>query len=298
MTEQVLTYQISEVPDVAYVPYRVAARGDVAGAIATSFGHLLREVASQPAGSVSVAIRLMFTPSPPNGDPQSRLGAYLLVGLHDPALAMAMRVLLEHGPLSQFYGMERICETPILGNELRCACDVTRREEVFEPLNPPEFNNQAPPVYYSIHCSEPHHTNDYTPLDDALGRIDEPVAIEICVEPTDTRKEILNLSRILARLNAVNHDWDRDETGNLLDVADLGDDLAGLPARALTLRPLRRHDPLANEILRKQQRVHEALRWPQLHFHIRVLAASAAVARLLASVVAESAFENGTYRLW
>ena len=64
------------------------------------------------------------------------------------------------------------------------------------------------------------------------------------------------------------------------------------------LKPLRNKDPLADEILRQQQRFHETLAEPHLRFHIRVLAQTPAVARLLASVVGESAFEEGSYQLF
>ena len=297
MTDQVLTYRVHEVPDPAYTPYRLAAGGDVRTAIGTGCGQVLREIASQPAGSVTVAIRLVFDPSAENGDPQQRLALYIVAAVHNAGSETAMRALLEHGPLSRFYDFQPVCGIPAPSDGLPAGCDVTRREDVVEPLNPPEFNDRVPPVYYSLHCCEAIPDNNYMTLDGVLSGIDEPAVIELCVEPTDASREIAHLTRVLARLNSVNHDWDRDRAGGLLGVTDPDDD-AGAPNRAVPLAPLRRHDPLANEILRKQQRAHEALRQPQLHFHIRVRAKSAGMARLLASVVAESAFRNGTYRLW
>jgi hypothetical protein len=56
-------------------------------------------------------------------------------------------------------------------------------------------------------------------------------------------------------------------------------------------------DPLADDLLRCQRRFHEDLRKPHLNFHISVKATTDINARLITSVVAESAFNEGSYRL-
>ncbi len=63
------------------------------------------------------------------------------------------------------------------------------------------------------------------------------------------------------------------------------------------LNPLNYRDPLADDIQRQQRRFHETLRRPHFLFNIQVLAKTEATARLIGSVLAESAFEEGSYRL-
>ncbi|HUT79387.1 MAG TPA: hypothetical protein VM285_16940, partial [Polyangia bacterium] len=74
-------------------------------------------------------------------------------------------------------------------------------------------------------------------------------------------------------------------------------DQTSLRAPAASVKPLHVKDPIADDVLRRQQRFHETLLKPHLRFHIRTFAPTRALARLLASAVAESAFENGSSEL-
>ena len=62
-------------------------------------------------------------------------------------------------------------------------------------------------------------------------------------------------------------------------------------------KPFQRRDPLADDILRQQRRFHESLRQSHLCFSVQVMTEQWSTARLMGSVLAESAFEQGHYRL-
>ena len=139
--------------------------------------------------------------------------------------------------------------------------------------------------------------NDWILLDRVFGNLDEPADVCVRVEPIDVSHELLHHTAYLSRLLSVNRSFDDEgDRWNDVDFLGLGND----PGRhsALRLRPLRLRDPLADDVLRRQQRFHETLLERHLAFDILVTARSETVARLVASTVAESAFRDGSYQLY
>jgi len=122
------------------------------------------------------------------------------------------------------------------------------------------------------------------------------VTIDVCVEPADVSSELFEHTRYLSRLQSINRSWDRDQDEEV-GIQDYLGDSDWRSTWKKGIRPLRFPDPLAEEILRFQQRLHESLRKPHLLFQILVMAQTPAVAQLIGSVVADSAFEGGSYRL-
>jgi len=297
MEEKLLTYRIPEIPDPLYPQYQIAAGGDVLTATGDDFEHLLRTVANLSPESASVTIRYIFDPRPPKGNMQDRLGIYVMARHQDKDLGDGLQLLFERGPLTRFYGLQRVERFEAPWVELQAACEILRREDAVEPLHSSEFNFRIPEYYYTIGPFKPNSRNDYVNLDRVLGGTGERVIIDLCVGPVDVSTELTEHTRYLSRLQSINrvYDSDQDDEPGVEDY--LGDSRDWRPTREQGLKPLRHTDPLADEIFRFQQRFHESLRRPHLLFRIIVFAQTPAVARLIGSVVADSAFEEGSYRL-
>ena len=297
MKETVLKYRISEIPDPFYPQYQMAAGGDVLDAACRDFEHLLRSLVNFPPGSASMAIRYIFTPKPSSQGMQSRLSIYVMARAHDPSMSESLRLLLERGPLSRFYHLEPVMRIEAPWEKLQATCDIIRREDAVSPLHSSEYNYKIPAYYYAIRLFEPDERNNYMDLDRVLGDIMETVLIDICVQPADISAELMEHARYLSRLQSINRLWDDDEDYES-DFRDyLGNDSKWRSTRRQRIKPLRYRDPFADDILRSQQRFHETLLQPHQMFHIKVFAETQAVALLLGSVVAESAYEKGSYRL-
>ena len=290
MATRTWTLLLRELPDPAYPPFRLMAGGDVRDAVWSCGEHLVRMLADFPAGSVSTAIRFIYKPLVDGEDSQQRLSIYLVGQAHCDEVSVGLSLLLERGPFRQFYNLQPADETLLDLEQFEAACDVVRRQSILDPTVTPEFNPKVPPAYYTIRSFEPRQDNDCLQVDSILSRLNEPALIEISVEPVDIRKELGEHTRYLSRLQQINRYWDHDD-----------EDVFGRDFRSteqFNLKPLRHKDPLADDILRRQQRFHETLVLPHLKFHIRAFAQTPAVARLLASVAAESAFEDGSYQLF
>jgi hypothetical protein len=296
MQEQILSYLVPEIPDPLYSKYQMAAGGDVLSAVGQDFENLLRTVANIPPRSISVTIRFVFDPQPKNADIQSRLSIYVIVRTHDKCLADNLRLMFERGPVARFYKFQCTGQLEAPRVEPQAVCEILRREDAVTPLHSPEFNDRIPEAYYTIEPFQPCNRNDYTNLDRVFGGIGEPVTIDICVEPADVSSELFEHTRYLSRLQSINQSWGRDQEEDL-GIQDYLGDSDWRPTWKKSIRPLRFPDPLAEEILRFQQRFHESLRKPHLLFHIIVSAQTPAVAQLIGSLVADSAFEGGSYRL-
>lgn len=290
------TYSIPEIADPAFAPFRLMAGGDVASAARAYGEHLLRAVADFPPESVSVTLRFSFCPGDGTSDPQRRLNISLSGWSRDDEGDLGLTLLLERGPLRRFYDLRRTEEAP-QAESFGVSCDVVRRQDILDPTVSREFNAKVPPAYYRIRPFEPREENDYLLLDAILARVQEPVLIELRLEPADIRRELAAHTKYLSGLQQVFRSWDHDddEAGGWGLQGGTGSGRGGSQAN---LRLLRQRDPLAEEIHRHQQRFHDTLTAPHLRFHIRVFAETAAVARLLASVVAESTFEEGSYQLF
>jgi len=298
MGKHIWAYKLTKLPDPAYPSYRLKAGGDVRAAIQAGSEHLPRTLADFPANSAAVAIRFVYSPAAEAQDPQERLVLYLLGRARQKEMDFAVNLLLERGPFSRFYELESVKGAAVDWSDYCCACDVVRRQNIFTPTVTTEFNVKALPGYYSICPFEAKDDNDYLLLDSILDRLGEGIIVDICLEPVDVSQELLEHTRYLSRLQQVNRSWDSDDDepfdGDWGAAAE--QDWRNISRNKL--RPLRQRDPLVDNILRQQQRFHETFAQPHLRFHIRVFAKTPAVARLLGSVIAESAFKDGNYQLF
>ena len=242
-----------------------------------------------------MTVRFIFTPKARDKDKQCRLGIYILTKYNEKGLGDSVKILFEKGSLTNYYNPKNLDPSEVPSVEPQVACEIVRREDAVEPLHSREFNDRIPDYYYAISPFKSNMNNDFSDLDRVLDGIEEPVTLDVSIEPTDVAPELYEHGRYLSHLQSINRTWDHDHDDGLLQ--DYLGDEHGYAAKRESLKPLREPDPLAEDILRFRQRFHESLRQPHLLFHILIFAQTFAVARLIGSVVADSAFEEGSYRL-
>jgi len=289
-------YYVPELPDPGFALYRANAGGDVRSAIWEGFEHLLRTLASLPPGSVTIEIRFCYEPAQGRQNQQERCRLYVAITSEDEKLASQVSALLSRGPLCSFYRFVLAQPQPRTDGEFHAACVIARRVNFLRPLYEPEFNARIPHAYLTVYPFVPEESNTWHLLDRVLGNLDEPVDICVRLEPTDVSHELLHHTAYLSRLHSVNRSFDEEEDRwSDIDYLDPASDPRGRPA--VNLRPLRLRDPLADDVLKRQQRFHETLLEPHFAFDFYVKAKSVAVAGLVASTVAECVFQDGTYQL-
>lgn len=293
-----LHYVLRTLPDRTRPSDVVRAGGDVAGATRAAGEHFLRVVPTFEPGAVAVAWRFLYQPEGEGGDPQQRLTVHLVAQAHREEARLPLAHLLAGGPLIRFHELVPADGARIPWQRFAAVRHVVRWQRLIEPTVRREFNARALPAYYTIAPFEPRRDNDYLTLVDVLGQIQECVLFEVCVEPAETAGLLAEHTRYLSRLQQVNRTWDAgEESDGLFDFEGEGFATGGRRPPQRRVELLREREPLADDVLRRQQRFHETLLKPHLRFHIRVFAESASVARLLASTVGECAFENGSYDL-
>ena len=291
MSQGPRTFPIAEIPDRSCPSHLLRSGGDVAEAVAKGFEHLLRTLSALPPRSISAGMRLWYQPIAEAAQAQRRLTLQLAAQAHQRELCASLEPLLDRSSIWRFYQPQPDGKALFDRRGLRAACDVVRRQSIFPPSVLPEQNAKVPPAYWSVMPFTPRMDNDYLILDSLLDRLDEPVLVEMCAEPTDAAGVLVELTRYLSLLGAVNRSWDADEEG-------FGSGLwSGDRQWQAALKPLRQRDPLADELPRRLRPVHEALLLPQLRFHVRVYAATPDTARLVASTVAAAGLEDGSYGL-
>jgi hypothetical protein len=248
------------------------------------------------AGAAALGIRFTFSPATEPSARQSRLAIGISTWAKDEQVAQALQVLIECSDLSTYYGLQVAPLTEAASPEGRAICHISRVERATRPLHTAEMNPAIPPVYYTCTPFEPRSSNDYLGLDRILNRVKEPVSIDMQIGPVDISEEQFVHTRYLARLQSINRWHDHDD-------GDLNGDPfeQGAYQRSVSpiiVKPMRRRDPIADDVLHSRRRFHETLSQPHLAFHLRVTADTPAVAQLVASTVAELAFKDGSYRLW
>jgi hypothetical protein len=294
---QTLTWQIPQWPDPSYSQYQAAAgNGDVRAAAASGSQHLLRALAHMPAGSCCAEFLFLFEPENRGRDRQSRLGLFLRMWASDSGIGLSLDSLVRGGLLSRFYEFRRIEHPPDAARDLRISCDIVRREDLVQPLCSCDFNAKIPSWYYTINSFTPNEKNDYVTLDRVLDRIVEPVTISVRVQPGEVATELHAHTAYLARLGAINHSWDPEDE-DFAGMDGIGSDGPQYVSMRNQLRPLNYRDPLAADIQQAQREFHRTLLLPHLLFSIRIMAETEAVAKLVSSVFAESAFKEGLYRI-
>jgi len=297
MSTETMTYRVTEIPDRFYPQYQIIGGGEVLRAVARDFENLLRVIAHLSPASAFVSIIFEFNPAVVGQGIQFRLNIFLKFITKETGIKESLRLFVERGPLTRFYPFEPVGDFQGPQEKSLASIEIVRRESAVAPLYSSEFNDRIPECYYTIDPFIPNHLNDFLDLDRMLAGIREPVFIEIVVSSADVSSELKIHTEYLSRLQAINRPWDMDpeEAPGIMDY--FTDSNRWQSNEVKKHKPLRYRDPLADDMLRTQQRFHETLRQPHLHFSIRAFSRTSAVAKLVGSIVAESAFEDGSYRL-
>lgn len=296
MGHYISQYVIDQIPDRFFPRYQLTAGGDVLSAVNRASAHLLRTLAQFPPDSVTVGIRFVFRPGPDVGF-RRRLSLQVDITSVDEGVHEAARLLIESGPLASFYSFRSAESCSLDWRELNAAIDIVRNEFVLSPLNA-QRNVEALERYYVIEPFEAVEDNDFMELDEVLGQlIREPAVIDMRVTPAGIERDRDAHTGYLARLVKINRHWASREGKSILEevVRDVED--SPWSSHKSKIEPLREAEPVADQVLRQQQRFAESLQRPHLMFHLRVIAKTEPIARLIASVVAESGFDEGSYRL-
>ena len=288
------TYLVPGLPDPADPLYQAAAGGDVRGAIAGGFAHLLRIIAQMPPASCSLEFMFYYSPAGKHQNSQERLKLYVQLEASDSATACNLDKLLKGSPVSRFYDLQEVEEIPN-AKQLDAGCQIIRRMDYLKPLCSCDLNPKIPRSYCIISLFTANEDNDYLMLDRVLDRIDEPVTISIRVEPADISSSLYAHAAYMARLADTNR-WDTDyeEPGGI--------DFTGprdhpYPRSQNSVRLLNYKDYLAGDVLNAERQIHKTLTKPHLSFSIEVKAETKSMSLLVASTVAEAAFKGGSYRI-
>jgi len=292
MKSPTLTYRIDELPDVTCISSQLEIGGDIRNAVNQEGQHLLRTVSEFPEGCVSLVIRYMYHPVDADTGWQQRLAVQLSGKAHNPEGLPDFKLLLNSGTLHRIYRLQRERAFTIKWSQFTSCCDIVRRQSIIKPTVTGEFNPDAFPLYFAIDSFISNSNNDFARLDSLLNRLEKPVLIEYCVEPIDTGCYLMEHTRYLSQLQNVNRMRGSDE-----EELFRNNHLRGNNRWNLALKPLREKELLVEDIIRRQREFHRSLNLPHLRFHLRIYATHPEIARLVASVTAESAFLDGTYQL-
>ena len=297
MHTEILRYIIDELPDPAYPQYQLVAGGDVRSAIWRDWERFARVVSNYPPESLIVSITGVYIPMPENFDIQSRLRFYLSVSAMNGETLDSFRLLIEQGPLSKFYKFKKQDDYEKTPPDFAAEYEIIRRVDTLKPLHGPEYNDRIPELYYLIQPFQPVEDNDHLVLDGVFRNTKEPVALILSIEPVDVTREFNAHTKYLAQLHSINRTWDSDDFDYESPSEQLADVHSSFRSGIKRIKPLRYYDPLADDALRIQQRFHDDLKNPHVLFNFVVRAETNPIAKLIASVSAESAFAEGSYRI-
>lgn len=295
--QQVTTYSIGEIPEPADSRFQKAAPGGVLPAIFAGCENILHHISHMPPESVTAELLFVFDPDCSGHDRQSRLSLYFRIWAADTERAKHMALLVERGELSHFYKFKRLDSPLSLPDSVAASCDIVRRQNFTEPLFGCGQNPNIPETYYTIRPLVSNDKNNPLVLDRTLDQVKEPTVISVRVGPTDTCIERIAMTKWIDHLHTINHSMNLQH-GDFTAMDYFGDGNRHFAVRHRQPEVPKRNDLFADDIRRSLRDIHEPLcQKPHLFFSIRVTAASCAAARLVASVFAGSAFEEGDYRL-
>ena len=296
-----IIYNIHEIPDPAFSGFIAISGGNVKQTIWQGWEHILHTISNMPASSVSVEILYVFEPLTKQTDNQNRLKIYLRLTAIEPEILKSLEHLIVAGTLSRFYDFSCVDNASlIMPDTLKHTCLIVRREDFIKPLYSNMFNPKIPDYYYTLSPLESNDNNDFLMLDRVLDKLSESVVISIKAEPVDVSKELHAFNRYLENLISINrcYDSENDLSSSWVDqLFSVKDDIPGFCSSTESLDAFNFRDPHADDILRLGRKIHESLRKPNLKFQVSISTQSGPIAHLCASVIAESAFKNGSYRL-
>ncbi|MCP4612955.1 MAG: ATP-binding protein [Planctomycetes bacterium] len=303
--QRIYVYEIPTIPDCTHHSLVTLCGGNVREHIFRASEHLLRMIANFQEGQIALAIRFIFKPGTDKGI-QQRLKLQLAVKIGEGVSEDTVRQLIDSGPLSEFYEIQKAGgpraegkwpqKEYLLEHDFPAVCEVIRQEETVKPLVSKEQNpGRIPAVYYSLYPLETRPDNDYLMIDTLLSKMENPCVVEMLVCPVDQKKDLEAQYKYITRLRSVNEYGDDSYSNSQTD--DIFEGEEDYQQRPTMLSIERKRDPMADDIAQEHQEFHRKLRQPQLLFNIKAFAMNQENALMLASVTAECGFSGGKYNL-
>lgn len=288
----VIFFKLAEVPDPNYVGFRGLGKHPKL-AIYDAMTHLLRFLAAL-GGATCACLRYSFTPSHNGSGLQSRLTPLIGIRSRSHRRANELTEFLKAKPFSGLFPMSEV-DQPKVSSIFKGCCIVTRTYGQVPSLVPQDLNALVPSSYFYCKPFEANEQNDYIALDHVLDAQSQRVVVDICIEPIDVTAISTAHTQRQEWLMRIQRAW-RLKDDLHFDFDPLGEKSHSQCGRQI-LEPLHEPDPAAQDIQRLQQPMQDSFRSPYFRFHTVVLAPTTSAARLVASTVAEGAFEDGSYHL-
>ena len=277
------------IPDPGDIGLGARSGGDVRAGGFAAAEQVLRVLTSFPAGSVRAGIYFDYDPARRREQrTQIRLAAFCR-DEKDTATREALRLLFRSGPLQSVYGGLLAEEKPAddwLPVDAYTACHRILRREELEGVRPARRDHnhrlRGLEAYYAVHPFKPREDNDWLGLDRLLDQMEHPALVEVLVGPaplTSLAGAQGDYLYWLTQINAVESPMDRH-------IAE--------EARRRLLTTLQQ-DPTAEKFVKWNEELAESLRQPQLIFGLRCWSVCPVEGQLLASIVAEECFTEGSY---
>jgi hypothetical protein len=276
----------------------VSAAGDASAAVRNAIGEFLRSIADTPSGQASASFRYVYVPGSAEADPQSRLALHVTIKSEEESRLNALAIMLEQGALSAYFRFASRPPSEIPWHKLKAVCHVIRSGYVRSALIDPRDNPKGLSHYYAWNPFESRKKASFVSLDRTLDVIEGPALIDISVARVDMREDLKCLSRYIEQLEFLDRPSAHVSDNEPDDPVFFGSQQQ--PGRSSRLaRPTQpKRDPLAGDFAYELRDLGRSMANRCLAFNIRAFARDESTARLLASVVAESSFEDGSFALW
>lgn len=291
--------KISEIPDLEYLEYQKICPDGVQETISTHFMHLLKKLSVLKAGDAETTLRIVYTPASKQRSLQSRMSIFLILTTANQTVLENLQTTIEQGLLSKFYDFISVDAMDLSWDNINEISILTRKENFIKSSTSNDMNYQAPSMYYSPQQLEANESNDFMNLDKILDKTNENVIIDIAVKPITIKSLCLCHATYLSNLKDINSSWGINNDEVLpIDYFDNSDQALYNQKKDTILSPLKIKDPVADDVLSNQRRFHESLYDDHLAFNIRVFSETEKVNSLIASCIADSGFNNGSYQLF
>jgi len=290
-------FLIDEIPVCSQHRFVHAYEGPVKNQIYSRSEQLLRLVGTFPPEKITLSFRFYFNPKLASG-PQDRIKIHIEVKAPESSRLLAKQIIGK-GPLTEFYKIQKNHQPFNDWSYFQAVTEIIRLEEGIKPTDPPgldirKLNELIPDIYYCPHPFKPREGNDFSAVDKTCSFLETPVLIEMTIQPISQENERDIFYWEIVNLIAINS-YSREDF--ILGINPMKPFKHLFEPEISGLREIKVKDPLADEILRFNREFYKTLRRPQLLFNVKAWSASQEISQIIASTIAESAFEEGSYRL-
>lgn len=281
-----LIFTIPSIPDPNHTGLRLNY-GDVNQTVFSGWNSLLRIITEQNPDSLRFCLCYHFTPDLSNGI-QGRLKVWIKVITDDSSFDLVNSMVI-NGPIAEFYDPKQPTEKESGANisinwdRFASVAEVVRRIDLVKSYVPHEENTRVPnSPYKTIIPIVAKEDNNYIALDRLLSGFKTEVYTEIIVKPTDTEIDIQTIYAGIYNLALINESIFHEPKDNTEKYRrDFGF----------------MKDHFAENVLREYEDFAENMIKPQVEFTLRIFGEMPQDVQLVASTMAECAFDEGKYRI-